>query len=140
MSEYTALLKASGLKATFQRLGILEIIEKMGHASIEDIYSEIRETQPTLSLATIYKNILTMVEKEILVEVPLAGAKSKYELKKHEHIHLICQKCGSVEDEELIEDPQRSFAKLLEKDSFTLTSSQVNLYGLCRNCQLTETS
>ncbi|MEA3420029.1 MAG: Fur family transcriptional regulator [Campylobacterota bacterium] len=135
MNEYAGVLKASGLKTTLQRIGILEVIDRAGHISIDAIYSEIRETNPILSLATVYKNILMMVDKDVLVEVPLSGAKSKYELKKHEHIHLICEKCGSVEDEILDNMPEEALSALAAKDSFLLSRSQINLYGICQNCQ-----
>lgn len=71
MRDYTALLKASGLKATFQRMNILESIENHGHMSIEAIYEEVVKTHPLFSLATVYKNIILMVEKGVLVEVPI---------------------------------------------------------------------
>jgi len=63
MTDYATLLKESGLKATFQRMNILEVIEKSGHMSIEAIYDEVVKVHPSLSLATIYKNIILMVEK-----------------------------------------------------------------------------
>jgi Fur family ferric uptake transcriptional regulator/Fur family peroxide stress response transcriptional regulator len=135
MSDYVALLKEKGLKATFQRMNILEVIEKHGHMSVDDIYEEVMKVHPSLSLATIYKNIILMQENGILVEVPIAGKKSKYELAKADHLHLICTECGEVEDKMCLEKTDAVFHQLTEEEHFKLNRRQVNLYGICEACQ-----
>jgi len=134
MKDYESLLKAHGLKSTFQRVSIIKSIDKAGHISIDDIYKEIVEYHPSISLATVYKNILTMKELGLVVEVPIANKKSKYELIKEDHIHFICQDCGSVEDKPITDDIQKLFDTLVSKDNFKLFSSQNNLYGTCHLC------
>jgi len=135
MRDYATLLKESGLKATFQRMNILEVIEKNGHMSVEDIYEEVIKVHPSLSLATIYKNIILMMEKGVLVEVPISGKKPKYELKKMDHIHLVCTECGNVEDKLCIEATDKVFHDLTDKEHFVLNKRQINLYGVCSHCQ-----
>ena len=134
MKDYESLLKAHGLKSTFQRVSIIKSIDKAGHISIDDIYKEIVEYHSSISLATVYKNILTMKELGLVVEVPIANKKSKYELIKEDHIHFICQDCGSVEDKNITSDIKQLFEKLVSKDNFKLFSSQNNLYGTCHLC------
>ncbi|SFV49800.1 Peroxide stress regulator; Ferric uptake regulation protein; Fe2+/Zn2+ uptake regulation proteins [hydrothermal vent metagenome] len=133
--NYAAILNSAGLKATLQRIGILEVIDSAGHCSVDEISNLIDRKLPNLSLATIYKNVLMMTELNILVEVPIAGGKSKYEIKKMDHIHLICEVCGNVEDEILESTPQESLSAIAQRDSFALNRSQINLYGLCQNCK-----
>lgn len=134
MTNHVALLKESGLKATFQRINILETIEKYGHITIDAIYEEVSKIHSSLSLATVYKNILLMVEKNVLVEVAVSGQKSKYELKKDDHIHLICTECGMVEDKPLIGRVDTLIEDMTKKEHFSLNSEQINLYGICRSC------
>ena len=135
MTDYVTLLKENDLKATFQRISILDVIDKNGHMSVEDIYEEVIQVHPSISLATIYKNIILMVEKTVLVEVPISGRKSKYELSKKDHIHLVCTECGDVEDKMCMETTDRVFHELSEKEHFKLNKRQVNLYGICAVCQ-----
>jgi len=135
MTDYAALLKRNELKATFQRMNILEVIEKNGHMSVEDIYEEVIKVHTSLSLATIYKNIILMMEKGVLVEVPIAGKKPKYELTKVDHIHLVCIECGDVSDKPCVEETDKLFHELTEKEHFELNMRQVNLYGVCASCQ-----
>jgi len=140
MKNYAELLKEHGLKATFQRMTILSAIEEMGHANVDEIYEKVLETHPTLSLATVYKNIITMVEQGVLVEVPIAGKKSKYELKKEEHLHLVCVECGSVVDREMDPVLEEDTRKVARNSSFALKERQLNLYGVCDKCQMAQAS
>jgi Fur family ferric uptake transcriptional regulator/Fur family peroxide stress response transcriptional regulator len=135
MTDYAILLKENGLKATFQRMNILEKIELYGHMSIDAIYAEVIKTHPSLSLATVYKNIILMVEKGVLVEVPITGQKSKYELIKEDHIHLVCTECGEVEDKPQHSAADALFTAMTEQENFTLNKQQINLYGVCIHCQ-----
>ena len=140
MTDYATLLKESGLKATFQRMNILDVVKKNGHMSIEAIYDEVFKIHPSLSLATIYKNIILMVEKGVVVEVPIAGKKPKYELAKEDHIHLVCTECGDVEDKPCMVETDKVLHALTDQEHFVLNKRQINLYGVCENCQLQEVS
>jgi Fe2+ or Zn2+ uptake regulation protein len=133
--NYTDILRNSGLKATVQRIGVLDILHEMGHSSIDEIYEKVQQRHPSISLATVYKNVDTMLEKGVILEIPIAGAKSKYEIKKEEHIHLICQRCGSVTDESMEKLDCHRLDEITAKSRFSLSYSQVNLYGICEACQ-----
>lgn len=135
MTDYATLLKESGLKATFQRMNILESIGKHGHMSIDAIYEEVIKTHPSLSLATVYKNIILMVANGVLVEVPIEGKKAKYELAKQDHIHLVCTECGEVEDRPYSENADALFTDMTQAENFSLRKQQINLYGVCAHCQ-----
>ncbi|SHO80571.1 Peroxide stress regulator; Ferric uptake regulation protein; Fe2+/Zn2+ uptake regulation proteins [hydrothermal vent metagenome] len=134
MINYQNLLKSYGLKTTFQRLSILQSIDNAGHITIDDIHKDILINHPSLSLATVYNNILKMQEIGIIVEVPISGEKSKYEIIKANHIHLICQKCSSIIDKDINKDIEEVFNKMSIENSFILSSTQNNLYGICKNC------
>ncbi len=135
MTDYATLLKQSGLKATFQRMHMLQSIEKYGHMSNDAIYEEVVKIHPSLSLATVYKNIILMVESGVLVEVPIEGQKSKYELTKVDHIHLVCTECGEVEDKPHSESADALFNSISKEENFSLCKQQISLYGVCAACQ-----
>jgi len=130
-----AQLQTHGLKATFQRIAILEAIEHHGHLGVDAIYEEVREAYPTLSLATVYKNIITMQERGVLVEVPISGHKPQYEIRKHPHMHLVCRACGAVMDAPLDPTMLQRLEATAQQDGFVLEETQMSLYGLCGACQ-----
>jgi Fe2+ or Zn2+ uptake regulation protein len=81
-----------------------------------------------------------MVEKGVLVEVPITGQKSKYELSKTDHIHLVCTECGDVVDKDCMKETYRVLHDLTNKEHFVLEKRQINLYGVCEKCQRQEAS
>lgn len=132
IKNYTNLLKEYDLKVTPQRLAIVEEIHSNGHMNIDDLYQKLLSKFPSVSLATIYKNINAMVEKVFLAEVKIPNGKSVYELSKTEHAHLICDSCGLIEDIDL--DTNLLFNQLSQKSGFEIDSAQIILNGICKNC------
>jgi len=131
------LLNEFGLKATPQRLDILSAIEKLGHANIDEIYKIVKKSNPTISLATVYKNITALVEKSLLKEVALNNFKSKYELSKDKHSHLICKVCGNVKDIGLNSQISNIAKDLSNKENFNFEDIELNIYGVCNSCKVT---
>ena len=130
MKDVAYLLENSSLKMTPQRLAILKTIDKHGHICIEDIYKQLKQTFPSISLATVYKNIHSLKENNILAEIHPQNIKPKYEIKKKMHGHFVCKNCGIIVDFELqnVCNP-----KIDEIDK--IEDSEVYLYGICRKCK-----
>jgi Fur family transcriptional regulator, ferric uptake regulator len=87
-------------------------------------------------LASVYRNIQFLLEAGILARVDRVAGGERFELsEKHRghHHHLICERCGGVEDLEgcLLEDVERRVRK---KTRFRVTRHEVNLFGLCHSC------
>jgi Fe2+ or Zn2+ uptake regulation protein len=130
MQNINKLLTNTSLKSTPQRLAILKIIDKYGHIGIDEIYSEIKPNFPSISLATIYKNIHSLKDENILSEIHLQNVKPKFEITKQPHGHFICKSCGEVYDFEL----QNSCNPSLDEID-KIETSEVYLYGMCKNCK-----
>jgi Fur family ferric uptake transcriptional regulator len=134
------LLKKSGYKFTGQRSAVLDVLLKYSgsHLSIDDIYNYVRETNPEIGIATIYRT-LTLLEKiGLVIKLDLDDGFSRYELSRqdedHRHHHLICSKCGSVSEveEDLLDSLEE---QILRKNGFLVTDHRVKFYGLCKKCR-----
>jgi Fur family peroxide stress response transcriptional regulator len=132
MKDYTTILREHNLKATPQRLEILENIAKYGHINIDKLFEKVRETFNSISLATIYKNINAMIENTILVEVKLPNTKTVYEIVKQKHYHLLCNNCQSIIDVEI--DTSSIIDSVSTQYNFKVDKSDVVLSGTCKNC------
>ena len=132
MTIYTNLLKEYDLKVTPQRVAIVEELYKNGHMNIDDLYKKLLSKFPSVSLATIYKNINAMVEKVFLSEVKIPNTTSVYELVKTEHAHLVCSCCGYIEDVML--DASTVLDEASKLSSFKINSTNIVLTGICPNC------
>jgi len=130
MQNINKLLAQTSLKSTPQRLAILKTIDKCGHIGIDDIYVELKENFPSISLATIYKNIHSLKDENILSEIHPQNTKPKYEITKIPHGHFVCQKCNNVYDFELQSVCNPDLSEIAE-----IRASEVYLYGVCKKCK-----
>jgi Fur family peroxide stress response transcriptional regulator len=133
MNTYTETLRQYNLKATPQRLAILQIINKHGHINIDTLYNEVKDQFNSISLATVYKNITSMTAVKLLIEVKLANAKSVYEIIKEDHAHLKCEICTNIEDFTI--DTNNLFDNTSNLHSFRINYVNITLNGICKNCQ-----
>ena len=132
MENYTILLKQYDLKVTPQRIAIVEELYKNGHMNIDELYRNLLSKFPSISLATIYKNINSMVEKLFLSEVKIPESKSVYELTKTEHAHMVCSSCGSICD--IMLDVSSIVKEASTLTDFRINSTSVVLNGICGKC------
>ncbi len=132
MDRFTDMLKASNLKSTHQRLSILHAIDMFGHVDIDTLYEAIIRKCPTMSKATLYRNINDLISFHILEEVKLPNQKQQYEIKKVPHIHLLCTHCGCVED--VFVDTKEFIEMVKEKSGFTISNSFIVMDGTCSTC------
>ena len=126
------LLQKHNLKATPQRLEIVHVLSNNGHMNINDLYTNIQMKFPSISLATIYKNINIMLEKGFLLEVKLSDQKNVFELVKSEHSHVTCTRCNIVMDIDL--DVQDILSKAQKASHYNLSSNSLIFNGVCPRC------
>ncbi len=130
--SHIKLLKNHELKATPQRLCILDTLDECGHATLEDIQKIISKKFPTLSLSTIYRNLNDMINQEIVSEVKLANKKDYFEIKKDKHVHLVCQKCGKIEDFGIKTDDLSK--KIEELTGDKVLDDTITFDVICKDC------
>ncbi len=131
-------LRNVGLKVTLPRIKILEMLERSAtrHLSAEDIYRNLMTEGEDIGLATVYR-VLTQFEAAGLVtRHHFEGGHAVFELERGQHHdHLVCIKCGIVEEfeDEMIEKRQRDRAREL---GFKMTEHSLIIYGEClrENC------
>jgi Fur family peroxide stress response transcriptional regulator len=133
MQKYESLLRERKIKVTPQRLAIVEELDGHIHLSIEELYEAIKKKFPSISLATVYKNINAMMEQGFIEEVRVPGQKSKYELTKSPHSHIVCGHCGKVEDIDL--DLEKVTQTAANVSHYDITEKTLILTGVCPKCK-----
>ena len=131
-------LRNAGLKVTLPRVKILEMLEqaKVRHLSAEEIYRRLIDSGDEIGLATVYR-VLTQFEAAGLVtRHHFEGGHAVFELERgHHHDHMVCIRCGHVDEfeDETIELRQREKARDL---GYRLTEHSLIMYGECirENC------
>lgn len=130
-------LRDAGLKITLPRLKILQILESSDdhHLSAEDVYKLLLQNDEEIGLATVYRVLTQFEEAGLVVRHHFEGGHSIFELATEEHHdHIVCVKCGRVDEftDEHIEARQEAIADEL---GFELTDHKLNMYGLCPDCK-----
>jgi Fur family peroxide stress response transcriptional regulator len=129
-------LKDNGNRLTPQRLAIVSYLaSSREHPSVDVIYSAVTKVFPMTSLATIYKTLALLKEKGLVREIPgLAGESSRFDgADPDHHPHLVCTKCGQIEDL-----PLESFSELSRtvesQTGYSMVYDDVIFRGLCPTC------
>ena len=137
LKNFKKLLKSNNLKYTKQRELILDIIySNDGHLTPEDIYNLIKNSYPDvkLGIATVYRTLTLLEDANIVSSISFGAQGKKYEfgLKEH-HDHLVCLKCGGIEEfiDDVIENRQKVIAK---EHGFKMTNHIMKITGICRDC------
>lgn len=135
MDNITSIFKEKKLKLTPQRLAVYKyLISTKEHPSAEIIYKALQPDYPTMSLATVYKAVKTLVEVELIQEINVGEGNFRYDGNSNEHAHIQCLTCSKVDDLENI-----SFSNLnqsaAENTGYKVLSNKVFFYGICKQCQ-----
>lgn len=138
-SDAEALLKASGLKRTPVRMGVLQVLAESSEPL--DVTELLKRLPSFTEPVTVYRTLNTFVSKRLVHRVRGEDRSWRYaagDLSKpadHQHAHFVCDACGKVE---CIEDAKIS-PKLLEKvqagPGYRISYSEVLLHGTCPRCK-----
>jgi Fur family transcriptional regulator, peroxide stress response regulator len=118
-----------------QRERILEILkETNAHPTADWVYKKLKEEIPDLSLGTVYRNLKVLAEQGYIQKLPFGSNFDRFEAKIAPHYHLVCEKCGLVEDFEM---PQYSDInqKAEKMSTFKISRHRIDFFGLCEKCQ-----
>jgi len=134
----TSDLRKAGLKATLPRLKILEVLQanKQSHLSAEDVYRLLMNDDEDIGLATIYRVLSQFEDAGLVIRHHFEDGHALFELEQGPHDHLICVKCGKIEEffDTEMQERQRDVA---QKSGFDLSKHTLVLYGECQttNCE-----
>jgi len=128
-------LKDNGHKITPQRLAIVKILAKSdGHPSVEDIYGQIRKDFPTMSLATVYRNILLIKSLGEVLELGFPDGSNRYDGNRpNPHPHVICIKCKKIVDPD-VESLDEMKKEVAEETHFQILNHRLDFFGICSEC------
>jgi Fur family transcriptional regulator, peroxide stress response regulator len=138
-ARFSAYCREHGLSVTAQRLAIFEALSaSREHPSAEQLHRAVQERLPTLSLATVYKNLEALKAIGAVADVNPLHEEARYEAALpgtgagHPHHHLVCTSCKKVRD---LHD--RAFDRLRVHDvqGFAVHAVRVQAEGLCPDCQ-----
>ena len=123
----------SGFKRTPQRLAILEHLDgNKSHPSADEIFRVVAKKNPSMSFATVYNTLNTLVETGAVRELTIDPDRKRYDPDTSAHHHLICLDCRKIVD--IPGDVAVEVPRGVTKD-FTVTGNHIEFYGVCAPCR-----
>jgi len=133
-SDLARLLRDRGLRATSQRVVMHRLLrDRDRHVSAEQLLSEASERLPGVSLPTVYSTLELFEQLGIVRRVNGGGGTLVWDTRADAHHHMICRRCGRIEDMETpldLEPARRSAAR----SGFQPDLAEVVVSGLCASC------
>ncbi|MBX3015866.1 MAG: transcriptional repressor [Caldilineaceae bacterium] len=132
-------LRAAGLKVTGSRVAILDAVERnCHHPSAEEIYQELVERHPSLSLSTVYGTLSAFVRAGLVRKLSEVDGRLRVDGTKSHHDHAICRICGTIFDVE--PEPNTLLLPPTElPDGHTVLNVRIEYDVVCANCKSTST-
>ena len=123
------------LRNTVQRKIILDVVQKMhSHPTAEEVYQEVHKEHPSISKATVYRNLHQLAGEGTVSSLLIQGSPERFDDRLSRHYHFRCKVCGSVFDVDMdyisgINDAvQRAYG-------FQVDEHDVLFKGICPKCK-----
>ena len=121
------------MRMTPQRELVLDAVRQLEHATPERICSHIQRIAPAINITTVYRTLDLLSELGLVRHTHLGHGAPVYSTDDHEHLHLVCHRCGDVTEapRELLDG---AAATLRAECGFVLDATHLALSGSCRRC------
>ncbi|HEY5792790.1 MAG TPA: transcriptional repressor [Chthoniobacterales bacterium] len=129
-SHYEETISHKGHRLTPQRRQVYDVLlENRDHPTATEVFIRAKQRMPTISLATVYNCLETLVDCGLAVQVNVEREATRFCPNLDEHGHFVCSHCGRVYDVPM--SPRNAVVPL---EGFTITHSEITLRGVCANC------
>ena len=129
----TQRLADSGLRATPQREVIYSVLlRKRDHPTAEEVFARVKAELPTISLATVYNCLETLVQCELVRAVNFERSPTRYCPNLRPHAHFHDEQTGRTYDIDL---PPAVLAEVNQvlPSGFDASSVEITFRGQARN-------
>jgi len=120
---------------TIQRQLVYNAVRELNiHATAEQVYEYVVIDHPSISKATVYRNLSQMSDAGELLNIGSFYGSVHYDHNCHDHYHFVCEECKRVFDiPACLPD---LYDELDDIDGFEIRSHNLSFSGLCRECRV----
>lgn len=131
-------MQAKLSRNTIQRDLVLSAVRNLYHPTAEEVYSEIVKKSPSISKATVYRNLHLLADMNHIKQVSIPGEADHFDGIVKKHYHAKCRECGriiDIETDKTIELLIASLGKETNTQSgFSVENCDFHLIGICADC------
>ena len=133
-SDWREKLRGSGYRLTPQRELILDAVDRLGHATPDEVLAEVRKQSTAVNVSTVYRTLEILEELGLVRHAHLSDrAPTYHSVRDHEHFHLVCRNCHraiSVDPDVL----QPLVTRLRDEHHFEPDVGHLTVHGTCKEC------
>jgi Fur family transcriptional regulator, ferric uptake regulator len=131
-------LAGADQRYTAQRRVLVEILGRTGRPIM---ISEILEAAGGLTQSSVYRNIAVLIDVGVVERIAGTDDYGRFELAEafagHHH-HLVCERCGTIEDFHASTKLERALGETARlaaaEQGYVVNEHRLDLRGLCLNC------
>lgn len=123
------------INLTIQRKAVLEVIQHAhDHPTAADVIERLRGNGYNFAYGTVYNSLRYLTDVGLIRELKLGEAVSRYDARTEDHQHIVCVKCGRV-DEVMTDVPADWVEAVAKETNYRIEHAQVVLEGVCESCR-----
>jgi len=128
-------LRENNHKLTPQRMAVAKVLAHSDtHPSVEEIYRRLQSRFPTISLATVYRNIMLLKSLGEVLELGFPDGSNRYDGNKpNPHPHVICVRCKKIIDPDLVTLKDMT-TEIADETGFQILAHRLDFFGICQDC------
>lgn len=133
-SRWDDRLRAVGLRRTSQRRAVLQALEELRHATVDEVAAHVQRRLPDVSLSTVYRTLEALDEVGLVTHAHLHhGSPTYHTVDDDPHIHLVCSTCGRVQQQPV--EVALPLAEAVRATlGFVVDLTHLALHGRCAQC------
>jgi Fur family transcriptional regulator, ferric uptake regulator len=132
--DWQTRLRAKGYRLTPQRELVLRAVERLGHATPDEVLTAVREESAAVNISTVYRTLELLEELGMVRHAHITDrAPTYHSTAAPAHVHLVCRDCGAITEvaPEVVDPLTRS---LHDRYGFTTDVGHLTVFGTCEKC------
>ena len=133
-ADWQAELRARGYRLTPQREMVLRAVDRLGHATPDEVLQAVRVESKAVNISTVYRALELLEELGLVRHAHLTDRSPTYHsTATPEHLHLVCRGChGVTEVEPEVVHPLTE--SLRGRFAFDIDVGHLTIFGVCADC------
>jgi Fur family ferric uptake transcriptional regulator len=127
-------LRAKGYRLTPQRELVLRAVDRLGHATPDEILGAVREESQAVNISTVYRTLELLEELGLVRHAHITDrAPTYHSAATPEHVHLVCRECKRITEvsPDVIEP---MVAAIKTQHGFSTDVGHLTVFGTCESC------
>lgn len=123
------------LKYSRQREALLKLLCGVkNHPTAEWLYTQLKKDFPSISLATVYRNLALLSEIGEIMKIDVGNGREHYDGNTDNHYHFYCNCCGNIFDVNM------DYVSCIDKAAESVLNADIENHslvfnGTCAECK-----